>query len=188
MGFKPTPLAIQVSTLTSRPLTPPIPWHPYPRAYAGFRSRDLDLYMIAIYSQLYLLHLHICPMHLCKPICAMDICHFCTWRHLPSAKYFSDVSLILIKRQEVLFNMGHTRQWTSSTQLKIWSSWQQPTYGNFHLATFKYFQMPWMQREDNTWSSPYFQVEGNMNMDPCQHLWSSEDRKQFLLLPPSQMS
>ena len=51
------PLTIWASALTSRPPTPPIPWHPYPRAYADFRSKNLDLYVTAIYSRLNLVHL-----------------------------------------------------------------------------------------------------------------------------------
>ena len=35
VGFEPTPLTFWMSALTTRPLTPPIPWHRHPRAYAG---------------------------------------------------------------------------------------------------------------------------------------------------------
>ena len=77
-GFKPTPLAFQVSTLTTRPLTPPSPWHPQPRVLSKARTEVLDfdllststaVFYYALSTHLSSVHLHIA--HLC--ICDLHI-------------------------------------------------------------------------------------------------------------------
>ena len=57
MGLKPTPLTIWVSTLPTRSLKPPLPWHSYPRALGRSDLKTLT-FVTATYNQPNLAHLH----------------------------------------------------------------------------------------------------------------------------------
>ena len=68
MGLKPTPLTIQVSTLPSRPSTPPLPWHPYPRTYDDQIQRPWPLCNCHLQSTLFSTSAHL-PCTSVQEIC-----------------------------------------------------------------------------------------------------------------------
>ena len=119
MGLKPIPLTIQVSGLPSRPLTPPLPWHSYPRALYRLQSKDLDLYVLPSTVNLFSKSVHLSgtsvQTHLHVEILLSDLwtppsSHICILRkpstHLPRWHLMVCPFYIAMKR----VGSGHEKQ------------------------------------------------------------------------------
>ena len=81
--------------------------------------------------------MHLSSAHLCKCICKSDICHLCTWRELPSAKFSQMYNLIL--NEENIINIHKhpfsnekcSTSWESNPPI-LQSSWVLYHLGHWH--------------------------------------------------------